>query len=55
MNIHIELGGHNVLRIVVANGSPMDMNRLNGLAGIGNEKSHSKHIASEPIVTSGGP
>jgi len=32
----------------------MNMDGLNGLAGIGHCKSHSKHVARKTIVTSGG-
>lgn len=53
MDVHIELGRDNVLRIVIPNGRLMHMDGLNRLAGIADEEAHTKHVSCESIVTSG--
>jgi len=53
VDVHIEFGRNNVLRIVIPNGCLMHMDGLDRLAGIADEEPHAEHVPCESVVTSG--
>jgi len=50
MDVHVELGRHDVPRIIIANGRLMDMYGLNCLTGVADEKAHAEHVTGESVV-----
>ena len=53
MDVQVDFRGDNVHLVVVANLGLVKVDGLNRVAGIADEKAHSKHVAGEAIVAPG--
>jgi len=53
MDVHVELGRHNVPRIIIANGRLMNVHGLNCLTGVADKEAHAEHVTGESVVAPG--